>query len=398
MVPVFEITGTGDRTRITTSIKKTYDMQQHTATNSRRVLVTGQEGMIARNLLVSLEERMAFAGSRRGSIENPAGMHLQLAEADAVVHIRTAATKTDKALQAEQALVEAILREQTERDRILPVVTVHAGRSPHDNASTQAASSPLEALAQRTGHPVVAFQLTEVFGKWCAEDESSIVADYCRSVVKGLPVRPDDPSKLLELIFVEDVVSAIIASLEAPVQGLSKGVASPVYTVGAGALLEQIRAFEKCRVSNFRVERVGWGLVRALYSTYVSYQAKDRFGYRLPGHRDPRGVFVEILKSPDSGQFSYFTINPGFARGGHYHHTMTEKILVVKGTAVVRLRHLLTGELVEIPTSGDRPEVVDTIPGWAHEINNIGTDELVVMLWANEIYDPAHPDTIPSKV
>ncbi|NBO94139.1 MAG: hypothetical protein EBV06_17790, partial [Planctomycetia bacterium] len=134
------------------------------------------------------------------------------------------------------------------------------------------------------------------------------------------------------------------------------------------------------------------------FKTKLPAQPKDRFGYQLPGHRDPRGVFVEILKTPDSGQFSYFTINPGFARGGHYHNTMNEKILVVKGTAVIRLRHLLTGELVEIPTSGDRPEVVDTIPGWAHEVNNIGSDELVVMLWANEIYDPAHPDTIPSKV
>lgn len=253
-------------------------------------------------------------------------------------------------------------------------------------------------MAQRTGHPVVSFHLTEVFGKWCADDEASIVADYSRKVAGGLPVRPEDPSKFVDLIFVEDVVTAIIASLEIPGDGLTRGMATTVYRVGMGALLEQIQAFEKCRVSNFKVERVGWGLVRALYSTYVSYQQKDRFGYLLPGHRDPRGVFVEILKTPDSGQFSYFTINPGYARGGHYHHTMTEKILVVKGTAVIRLRHLLTGELVEIPTSGDRPEVVDTIPGWAHEINNIGTDELVVMLWANEIYDPAHPDTIPSKV
>lgn len=280
----------------------------------------------------------------------------------------------------------------------MPVVTVNVGRSAHDRPSPAADTSPLEEMALRTSHPLVTFELPEVFGKWCADDESSIVAEYSRRVAMGISIRQEDPSKVIELIFAEDVVTAILTSLSAPGQGLSKGSATPVYRVAMGALLEQIQAFEKCRVSNFRVERVGWGLVRALYSTYVSYQPKDRFGYPLPGHRDPRGVFVEILKTPDSGQFSYFTINPGFARGGHYHHTMSEKILVVKGTAVIRFRHMLTGELVEIPASSDRPFVVDTIPGWAHEINNVGTDELIVMLWANEIYDPAHPDTIPSKV
>ncbi|NDC76792.1 MAG: hypothetical protein EBZ67_02790 [Chitinophagia bacterium] len=176
-VPEFEIKATGDRTRITitTSTKKTYDMQQHPTKNSRRVLVTGQDGIIARNLLVSLEERMAFAGSRRGSIEDPAGLHRQLAESDALVHIRTAATRADKALQAEQALVEAILQEQIERDRILPIVTVHAGRSSDEHPSESAGMTPLEALARRTGHPVVTFQLTEVLDQrhcrqleWCS--------------------------------------------------------------------------------------------------------------------------------------------------------------------------------------------------------------------------------------
>jgi UDP-2-acetamido-2,6-beta-L-arabino-hexul-4-ose reductase len=143
---------------------------------------------------------------------------------------------------------------------------------------------------------------------------------------------------------------------------------------------------------------VGTGLVRSLYATYLTYLPNERFAYDVPVHGDPRGVFVEMLKTPDSGQFSYFTAHPGITRGGHYHHTKTEKFLVIKGRAVFRFRHLLTDERFELATSGDKPQVVDTIPGWVHDITNVGNDEMVVMLWANEVFDRERPDTVASKV
>src|SRR5690606_30429845 len=118
----------------------------------------------------------------------------------------------------------------------------------------------------------------------------------------------------------------------------------------------------------------------------------------IPEHRDSRGVFVEMLKTVDSGQFSFLTAAPGVTRGGHYHHTKTEKFLVIQGQALFRYRHLLTDERVELRTSGDRPQVVETIPGWAHDITNVGDKDLIVMLWANEVFDRDRPDTISSKV
>ena len=130
----------------------------------------------------------------------------------------------------------------------------------------------------------------------------------------------------------------------------------------------------------------------------MSYLPNDEFSYQVTQHSDPRGVFVEMLKTPDSGQFSYFTAHPGITRGGHYHHTKTEKFLVIKGQALFRFRHLLTNELVELRTNGGTPKVVDTIPGWTHDITNVGDDEMVVMLWANENFDREKPDTVASKV
>jgi UDP-2-acetamido-2,6-beta-L-arabino-hexul-4-ose reductase len=142
------------------------------------------------------------------------------------------------------------------------------------------------------------------------------------------------------------------------------------------------------------MERVGQGFVRALYATYVSCLPVERFSYEVPKHDDPRGEFVEMLKTRDSGQFSFFTAHPGVTRGGHYHHSKTEKFLVIRGEARFRFRHVQTGESHELWTSGSVPEIVETVPGWTHDITNVGADELIVMLWANEIFDRTRPDTI----
>jgi UDP-2-acetamido-2,6-beta-L-arabino-hexul-4-ose reductase len=126
----------------------------------------------------------------------------------------------------------------------------------------------------------------------------------------------------------------------------------------------------------------------------VSYLPVEEFHYSIPAYGDPRGVFVEMLKTPDCGQFSYFTAHPGVTRGGHYHHSKTEKFLVIKGRAHFRFRHLITGEFHEVFTTGEKPEIVETVPGWTHDITNVGPDEMVVMLWANEIFDRVRPDTV----
>ena len=118
----------------------------------------------------------------------------------------------------------------------------------------------------------------------------------------------------------------------------------------------------------------------------------------IPAHSDERGNFVEMLKTPDCGQFSYFTAHPGVTRGEHYHHTKTEKFLVLKGTARFRFRHIITNDTCDILTTGDTPKIVETIPGWAHDITNVGEDEMIVMLWASENFDPSRPDTISCKV
>jgi len=201
----------------------------------------------------------------------------------------------------------------------------------------------------------------------------------------------------LRLVHIDDVVAAFVAAIFTP-DGLPEvPEAVPVHETTVGALAVQISAFRRVRDSLI-VESVGQGLVRKLYSTYVSYLEPVHFTYTLPMHRDERGVFVEMLKTEGSGQVSFFTAHPGVTRGGHYHHSKTEKFLVLAGTARFRFRHILTDEVHEVVTAGGEAVIVETIPGWAHDITNVGDIEMIVMLWANEVFDPAHPDTFACSV
>jgi UDP-2-acetamido-2,6-beta-L-arabino-hexul-4-ose reductase len=158
-------------------------------------------------------------------------------------------------------------------------------------------------------------------------------------------------------------------------------------------------------IESFKIDRsvncigpVGNGLIRSLYSTYLSFYEPLQFSYQLHEHIDPRGRFVEILKTKEFGQFSFFTAHPGVTRGGHYHHSKTEKFLVIKGKALFCFRHMHTGETYELEVSEETSQIVETIPGWTHDITNIGNDEMIVMLWANENFNKERPDTFKFEV
>ena len=212
---------------------------------------------------------------------------------------------------------------------------------------------------------------------------------------RGLPIQVNDLEASVTLVYVDDVMKRfmqIMDGADAAVDAVGFATISPQYTTTVGELARQFQVFKDSRVT-LMTERVGTGLMRALYATYVSYLPVELFAYTVPQHADPRGVFVEMLKTPDCGQFSHFTAHPGTTRGGHYHHSKTEKFLVIKGRARFKFRHMQTGQCHELVTTSEKAEVVETVPGWTHDITNIGSDEMVVMLWANEVFDRLKPDT-----
>ena len=263
--------------------------------------------------------------------------------------------------------------------------------------SKRAAEDMLQHYSRQCRVPVYIFRLTNVFGKWCRPNYNSVVATFCHNIARGLPVTVNDPNGALRLVYIDDVVNQMLALLDAPVAADGYVEVQPSYDTTVGDLAKTLQGFRDTR-SHLLTDRVGSGLTRALYATYVSYLPIDAFAYGVPRHADSRGVFVEMLKTPDCGQFSYFTANPGVTRGDHYHHSKSEKFLVIKGRARFGFRHIDSGETHELVSLGGQAQIVETIPGWTHNITNIGDDELIVMLWANEVFDRERPDTIGMKV
>jgi len=371
-----------------------------------RILVTGANGFIGKNLVVRMNELSNVTVSTFVRGDDAALLHQLVSQVDLVVHLAGENRPADEFAFAQvnsgltSALCDAIEQAFRSSGRHVPLVLASSTQAELDNPygrSKLAAEAAVHMLTKETGNPCVIFRLPGVFGKWCKPNYNSVVATFCHNIARDLPIQINDPAGNLRLVYVDDVVNSLLAALVNPAFGCVQAKVEPVYTTTLGELANQIRAFGDCR-STLMTERVGTGFVRALYATYVSYLPAEKFSYSVTQHADARGVFVEMLKTLDSGQFSYFTAHPGITRGGHYHHTKTEKFLVIKGEALFRFRHLVTNELVELKTSGTKPTVVDTIPGWSHDITNVGNDEMVVMLWANENLDRQKPDTVASKV
>ena len=367
-----------------------------------RVLVTGAHGFIGKNLVIHLGERVGteVLTFTRGDSEEK--LVTLVAQADAIVHLAGENRPVDVAdfVRVNTDLTHTLCEAIKKSGRQIPLILASSTQADHDNPygqSKRAAEQAVDALAKETGNPAVIYRLPGVFGKWCRPNYNSVVATFCHNIARDLPIQINDAAATLRLVYVDDVVEEFLRALNEPRSGLVWGEVVPDYDINLGELAEQIHAFQNCRTTLFS-ERVGTGLPRALYSTYVSYLPPERFVYDLPLHGDERGVFVEMLKTPDCGQFSFFTAHPGITRGEHYHHTKSEKFLVIKGSARFGFRHIMSNETCELFTSGDNPKIVETVPGWTHDITNVGQDEMIVMLWANEIFDREHPDTVTCKV
>lgn len=367
-----------------------------------KVLLTGADGFIGKNLRVALGERAGFEVLPVVRSTGAEALKAMVGEADAVIHLAGVNRPQDPAEFTAgnvdfSAQLVTMLEAAGKRVPVAFASSIQADRDNPYGASKRAAEAHLRGYGERMGTPVALYRFANVFGKWSRPNYNSAVATFCHNIARGLPIRIDDPNAAVRLVYIDDVVAELMSFLAAPGQGVRLAEAQPVHETTVGALAAQIEAFKDVRAS-LVTERVGTGLVRALYATYVSFLPPEAFSYRVSKHADARGMFVEMLKTPDCGQFSFFTAHPGITRGGHYHHTKTEKFLVIKGRARYRFRHLLTDQTFEVESHGDEPLIVETIPGWAHDITNIGEDELVVMLWANEIFDRQKPDTVASPL
>ncbi|EGQ8108436.1 capsular polysaccharide biosynthesis protein CapF [Vibrio parahaemolyticus] len=361
-----------------------------------KIVVTGAKGFIGKNLCVMLREHGYEDLVEIDRDTTSEQTTRALAEADFVYHLAGInRPKTEAEFQEGNAdFTDFVVEQLKASGRKTPLVVSSSTQALQENAygqSKRSAEQSVELYGHESGASFYIYRFPNVFGKWCRPNYNSFVATFCYNTLNDLDITINDPKASVTLVYIDDVCRSLIALLDGTEPSGTK-VVSPEYPTTVGEVADLLRAFKESR-DNLVTEDVGTGLVRALYSTYLSYMSPEQFSYTIPSYGDERGVFSEMLKTKQAGQFSFFTAHPGITRGGHYHHSKNEKFLVLKGKARFKFEHIGTGERYELETEGCAPQIVETVPGWSHDITNIGEEEMIVMLWANEIFDREAPDT-----
>lgn len=262
--------------------------------------------------------------------------------------------------------------------------------------SKKAGEDLMFAYGRETGAPIFVYRFPNVFGKWCRPNYNSAVATFCNNIANDLPITVNDPSVNMTLVYIDDVVEELIAALKGQANLNEDGYCYvPVeHKITLGEIVDLIYGFAKQPQSLILPEIPAGSFAKKLYSTYLSYLPKEKVAFPLKMNEDARGSFTELLKTEKCGQVSVNISKPGITKGQHWHHTKWEFFIVVSGRGLIQQRKIGSGEVLNFEVSGDKIEAVHMLPGYTHNIINLSdTDDLVTVMWANESFDPEHPDT-----
>ena len=267
--------------------------------------------------------------------------------------------------------------------------------------SKRAGEQLLFDYAEETGAKVLVYRFPNLFGKWCRPNYNSAVATFCNNIANDLPITVNDPSVVMHLVYIDDVVDELIGALTGGEHRDGAFCVVPTsHRITLGAIVDLLHTFRRMPETLEVPDTTKDGFAKKLYATYLSYLPSDRFAYDLKMNVDPRGSFTEIIRTADRGQFSVNVSKPGITKGQHWHHTKNEKFVVVHGRGLIQLRKVGTDEngqlypVVNYEVSGEKIQVVEMIPGYTHNIVNLSdTEDLVTFMWCNECFDPAKPDT-----
>ena len=260
---------------------------------------------------------------------------------------------------------------------------------------------------EETGAKVLVYRFPNLFGKWCRPNYNSVVATFCNNIANGLPIQVNDRNVKLEMLYIDDLVEEMIAALtgqehrcefdglETVLQDNGKYCAVPItHKVTLGEIVDLLHTFAEQPTTLMMPEIPDQSFAKKLYSTYLSYLPKEKVAFPLKMNVDERGSFTELLRTGKCGQVSVNISKPGITKGQHWHHTKWEFFIVVSGHGLIQQRKIGSDEVIEFDVSGDKIEAVYMLPGYTHNIINLSdTENLVTVMWANELFDPNHPDT-----
>ena len=363
-----------------------------------KILVTGAKGFIGKNLIAELRNRKYTEIFEYDRDTDSYLLDEYCKEADFLFHLAGVNRPKEQSefMEGNFGFTSDLLDSLKKHNNTCPVMISSSVQAELDNPygeSKKAGEDLLFSYGEETGAKVLVYRFPNVFGKWCKPNYNSAVATFCHNVAHDLPIQVNDPSVVMNLVYIDDVVSELINALEGKESKVGEFCEVPVvHTITLGEIVDLIYSFKKSREDR-SIPKMSEEFTKKLYSTYLSYLPEDKFSYDLKMNVDQRGSFTEFIKTPDRGQVSVNISKPGITKGNHWHHTKNEKFLVVSGKGVIRFRKIDSEEIIEYFVSGDKMEVVDIPTGYTHNIENLGDTDMVTIMWANEAFDPEKPDT-----
>ena len=392
------------------------------------ILVTGARGFVGRNLCATLKTLADGRNKTRPGLHigeifqydvdtDPALLERFCARADFVFNLAGVNRPKDNSefMAGNFGFASTLLETLKKQGSMAPVMLASSiqatligryGQSDYGR-SKLAGEELFFAYQRQTGAPVLVYRFPNLFGKWCRPNYNSAVATFCHNIANDLPITVNDPATELELLYIDDLVEELLDALEGKPHRCDYDGLTPVFTpegryccapvthrVTLGRIVELLEAF-RAQPDTLRMPAIPDGsFAKKLYSTYLSYLPAEKAAFPLKMNADARGSFTELLKTDGCGQFSVNISRPGVTKGQHWHHSKWEFFIVVAGHGLIRQRRLDTDEVLEFEVSGDRIQAVHMLPGYTHSIVNLSDrEDLVTLMWANEAFDPNHPDT-----
>ncbi|HNV36634.1 MAG TPA: NAD-dependent epimerase/dehydratase family protein [Rectinema sp.] len=366
------------------------------------VLVTGAAGFLGQNLCIRLSREKDCTVLPFDIANEESELFELLTKADRIVHLAgiNRPLEPSEFMAGNFGLTSTIADALEKMQRPIPIIfssSIQAELQNDYGKSKRAAEERLRVYNERTGAPVRIFRFANIFGKWCRPNYNSAVATFCYNIVHGLPLTIHDPGAPLQLVYIDDVVEAIVRELKAELESFAYVTAEPVYETTVGQVANLIRDIHEKRQKGF-VGDYSDSFYKKLATTYLSYVDIPSLAAAPEMKSDERGWLFELIKSEKAGQIFVSTTKPGKVRGNHYHDTKVEKFCLVKGKARISLRKVNSTEHYAFDVDDTSIRIVDIPPGYTHAIQNTGTEDCIVLFWANEVMDPNRPDTYRLEV
>lgn len=391
------------------------------------ILVTGAKGFVGRNLCASLYNIRDGKDRTRPNLSigeifeydldtDPSLLEEYCQKADFVFNLAgvNRPQNPEEFMQGNFGFASTLLEMLKKHRNTCPVMissSIQAtciGRYDNDyGRSKKAGEELIFAYGRETGAKVLVYRFPNLFGKWCRPNYNSAVATFCNNIANDLPITVNDRNAQLELLYIDDLVAEMLDALEGSehrctfagidtiLRDGGQYCAAPItHKVTLGEIVDLLEKF-KAQTSTLVMPEIPHNsFAKKLYSTYLSYLPKEKVSFPLKMNCDDRGSFTELLKTENCGQFSVNISKPGITKGQHWHHTKWEFFIVVSGKGLIQQRKIGTDEVLNFEVSGDKIEAVHMLPGYTHNIINLSeTENLVTVMWANEQFDPKHPDT-----